>query len=94
MLIGWRYYGEICKVASFLMAFFCIYETSIQRFETLTTTDMMKVINENPVYQFPYDEIEADKYTILTEIEDKSYFDRKNGYNFFSLEFVKYRILR
>ncbi len=94
MLIGWRRYGEICKAASFLMAFFCIHETSIQRFETLTITDMMKVINENPVYQFPYNEIEADKYTILTEIEDKSYFDRKNSYNFFSLEFVKYRILR
>lgn len=76
------------------MAFFCIHEASIQRFEILTITDMMKVVNENPVYQFPYNEIEADKYTILTGIEDKSYFDRKNSYNFFSLEFVKYRMLR
>lgn len=94
MIVDWKYYNEICFVISFIMVFFCIHETSIQRFEILPITDIMKVINQNPVYQFPYNEINADKYTILTEIEDKSYFKRKNSYNFLSLEFAKYRILR
>lgn len=52
------------------------------------------MIDKNPVYQFPYNEIDVGKYTILTEIEDKLYFKRKNSYNFLSLEFAKYRILR
>lgn len=29
---------------------------------------------------------------ILSEIEDKSYFERKTTYNFLSREFVKYKI--
>lgn len=94
MIVDWKYYKEICIAISFIMVFFCIHETSIQRFEILPITDIMKVIDKNPVYQFPYNEIDAGKYTILTEIEDKSYFKRKNSYNFLSLEFAKYRILR
>lgn len=93
-IVEWKYYDEVCFTISFIMVVFCIHETSIQRFEILPVTDIMKVVDQNPVYQFPYNEIDTEMYTILTEIEDKSYFKRANSYNFLSIEFLKYRLFR
>ena len=47
-------------------------------------------------YAFKYIDFASDdlveKMMILSEIEDKSYFERKTTYNFLSREFVKYKI--
>lgn len=32
------------------------------------------------------------KFDIMTELEDRSYFDRKNSYNWVSIDFIKYKI--
>ncbi len=81
----------ICNVLSILCIFICIHETSEQKFEIATMTDIMKIINKYPVYQFPYKDIPEEIYYILINIEDKSYFHRKNTYNFLSIEFLQYR---
>lgn len=93
-LVEWEYYSSVCIIISIIMAMFCIHETSTQRFEISSITEIMKIVDKNPVYRFPYNDIDVSKYMILTEIEDKSYFERKNSYNFLSLEFFWYRICR
>ena len=32
------------------------------------------------------------RFDIMVGLEDKSYFDRENSYNWFSVEFLKYKI--
>lgn len=91
-LIEWKYYSQVCVILSVLVASFCIHETSIQRFEIRTITDIMAIVDKNPVYKFPYNQIDERMYKILTDIEDKSYFERENSYNFLSLEFIRYRL--
>lgn len=84
-------YNEICISISIILAIFSVHEVSMQKFEMESVTQIMKVFEKHPVYLFPYDDIDQEKYYILTELEDKSYFERKNSYNFLSIEFIRYR---
>lgn len=93
-LFGWKYYGLVCVIFSVLLAMICVHNTSVQRFELCQITDIMEIINKNPVYKFPFDKIDESIYRIITTIEDKSYFVRKNSYNFFSVEFIRYKLSR
>lgn len=87
-LTPWK---TVCLAISILCISLCIHGTSVQKFEIASVTEIMKIINQYPVYHFPYEEIEPMKYFILTNIEDKSFFDRANTYNFLSWEFLLYR---
>ena len=63
------------------------------KFQTNNISQIMDTFMRFPPYQFPTD-VEKEKFYILSDIEDKSYFARENTYNVISFEFIKYKIGR
>ena len=86
-----KYYIWSCYVISGIAILICVHKTAVGVFELETITDVMKKINKFPVFSFEYREEDVDKYNLIASIEDRSYFERKNSYNFISIEFVKYK---
>lgn len=81
------------KIVSFILFVIAVQKLNNPKFELNTFTSMKKRFDE---YAFKYIDFASDdlveKMMILSEIEDKSYFERKTTYNFLSREFVKYKI--
>ena len=65
-------------------------KTVSQPFKIKSVTDTLKIFEENPPYQFQYNERMQPKFDLLCEFEDQSYFCRKNSYSSFSLEYLSY----
>lgn len=86
-------YSWIANIVSVGMVCILIQKICAPKFQTNSISNMMETFAKFPPYQFPID-VEKEKFIILSDMEDKSYFARKNTYNVLSLEFVKYKVKR
>ena len=92
LIIGEEYSG-IATVISFGIVCLLIQKMCAPKFQTNNISQIMDTFMRFPPYQFPTD-VEKEKFYILSDIEDKSYFARENTYNVISFEFIKYKIGR
>ena len=58
-----------------------------QPFKIKSITDMCKVFDDFPPYQFEYSEEMQEKFDLLCAFEDKTYFQRKKSYSCISIEY-------
>lgn len=63
------------------------------KFEIKSFTKIMQVIGDHPINCMPSN-IQNEMFTILSDMEDKSFFIRANTYNIISMEFLKYKFDR
>ena len=87
-----KYFYLLCIIGSLTCLIICIHKTAVGIFELETITNVMGKINEKPVYRFEFKDEDMEKYNLVANIEDKTYFIRENSYNFMSFEFVKYKL--
>lgn len=87
-------YFKVIKIISLLIFIFAIHKLSSQKFKVKRISEIMENFETHPIYNFPYDKDDASIYNLLTTIEDKTYFIRKNTYNFISIEFICYKLKR
>lgn len=92
LIIGEKYFW-LANVASFAIVCLLIQKMCSPKFQTNSISKIMDTFMQYPPYQFPTD-VEMEKFYILSDIEDKSYFARENTYNVLSFEFIKYKIGR
>lgn len=81
----------IAKCTSALVMGILIQKICSPKFQTISISKIMDTFMQYPPYKFPHD-VPIEKFCVLTDIEDKSYFARKHTYNVLSLEFVKYKM--
>lgn len=79
------------SIASFA---FALHQISKRKFEVKTFTEMFEIMAEHTFYSVKYDNELAKRFNILTFVEDHTYFDRENTYNFLSVQFVKIKLLQ
>lgn len=77
-------------IASGVVMFFLIQNIISRKFRAKSINQIMKVFEQYPIYQLP-DDIAQEKFEILSDMEDKSYFARENTYNVLSFEFLRYK---
>lgn len=82
------------KYASLLLMFWAIHQLYCQKFEINSFKLIIEKISEyaygNQEY---YKESMTNKYNLLCDIEDKSFFYRETSYTLFSKEFFRYKYL-
>lgn len=62
-----------------------------QKFKVKNITELMKYFKEKPINLINLSEINPVFFEMIVDLEDKTYFIRRNSYNFFSWEFLKYK---
>lgn len=88
------YYGPkiIPYLISFIILIYTVIKITEQNFELYKFTYIKSKLDEK-VYFGNYKKLNNAKSFILTYIEDKSFFIRKNSYSFISCDFIKYKFL-
>lgn len=84
----WYYFSKVLSIAILTI---CVHRVSINIFEILPYSEFMKVFELNPIYKFPFEQIDYNKFKLLVDIEDKSYLYRKKSYSLISKEFFGYK---
>lgn len=94
----WRKYDEkdrIYYLVTIILIFISIHILSTSKFCLKTFTEIKKYFDKYVEKELYLNKIETrERLEILQELEDRSYFERKNTYNLLSLEFLKYKIGR
>lgn len=81
------------NIISILLVIYAINNITSQKFETYSFKYIKEKMDEITVWNtIKRSNIDALKLNMLIDVEDKSYFIRKNTYNFFSFEFFNYKI--
>ena len=75
------------KIISILPLFWGSHLAISQPFKIKSITDMCKVFDDFPPYQFEYSEEMQEKFDLLCAFEDKTYFQRKKSYSCISIEY-------
>lgn len=82
-------YRNLVKGISIIPLFRGVHLTISQPFKIKSVTDICKVFDAYPPYQFVYKEKMQDRFDLLCAFEDKTYFQRKNSYSCISFEYLK-----
>lgn len=83
----------ICYGLSFLFFLICIHKLHGQKYKLETISKMFRNFNSNAYKKINIDNKNARTiFNLVVEIEDKSFFLRKNTFSWLSLEFMVYRI--
>lgn len=83
------------NIISTLLILYAINNITSQKFETYSFKYIKEKMDDKAVWnRIKRSNIDALKLNMLIDVEDKSYFIRKNTYNFFSFEFISYKIKR
>lgn len=81
------------NIISILILFYAINNITSQKFEINSFKYIKGKMDEAFVWKnVKRNNIDSLKLNMLIDVEDKSYFIRKNTYNFFSFEFLNYKI--
>lgn len=87
--------GIKINIISILIFIYTLNNIVSQKYETITFDAIKKKMDDVAIWsKTTITEDDKRKLELLVDIEDKSYFYRKNSYNFFSFEFLKYKINR
>ncbi len=65
---------------------------SSSSFETISLYELRKSFNKYLIYQIKFSDDLRKRFDLLCELEDKTYFQRNNSYNFLSFRFIKIKI--
>lgn len=84
-------YKYILLMMAAVLIFLLIQYIVSKKFEIKSVDKIYNYFEKYPINFMP-SSIQEEKFTILSNIEDKSFFERKNTYNIFSLEFLKYKL--
>ncbi|MGN0160269.1 MAG: hypothetical protein ACI4AQ_02645 [Lachnospiraceae bacterium] len=80
---------------SLIPLFICFHKLYAQKYHLNTITGMYETFNQNAYDKLPFDNEHVQKvFHLISAIEDKSYYRRKNTYSWFSFEFIQYRLER
>lgn len=83
---------NICICLSLFFLILSISFLSMWRYKTNSFTDILtKMNNIIGLTRLEINDSTRLKFNMLSDIEDKSYFVRKNSYSFFTFEFIKYK---
>ncbi len=78
---------------SILLLLTAVTLLSMQLYSTNTFTYMKSKLDEVTTWNIlQLSNSQREKLYMLSSIEDKSYFERENSYNFFSIEFLRYKL--
>ena len=80
-------YQYFLKIISILPLCWGSHLAISQPFKIKSITDMCKVFDDFPPYQFEYSEEMQEKFDLLCAFEDKTYFQRKKSYSCISIEY-------
>lgn len=84
--------GVYLKYISLVFFVIGLHRLSSQPFELNTFKNMMAHFEEFAFRYIPFEDDELmERLTLITEVEDKSFFARKKSYNWISREFVRYK---
>lgn len=65
-----------------------------QPFKIKKISELYRLFERYPLYNFKYKDTMQEKFDMLCDFEDKTYFQRKNSYSSFTREFIYYSINR
>lgn len=82
-------FQNIATVSSIFIFVLGAQRTISQPFKIKNITEMLVAFENVPIYQFEYKAEMQEKFELLCEFEDKTYFQRKNSYSCISLEYFK-----
>ena len=85
-LYVFSFYGSVIPML------ICFHKLYAQKYHFNTITDMCLKFDKNVSEELLLkDKKTKEIFMFISEIEDKSFYERKNSYNWFSFEFIKYR---
>lgn len=80
-------------VVNIIILLFTIHLLNTSKFGLYDFSVIKSYFDKFDGIKIKWDDLELQRrFDIMVELEDKSYFDRENSYNWFSIEFVKYKI--
>lgn len=85
--------GININIISILILGYTLNNISSCKYETNTFQNIKQKMNKVAIWpDIKKKSIDIEKLNMLIDVEDKSYFARKDSYNFVSCEFLKYRL--
>ena len=85
-----KYLNIFKDITSFLLLFLGLHNISSQQFKIKSFNGILKYFDP-PINKFPIKNINSDYFQIITYIEDKTFFIRKQTYNILSIEAFIYK---
>lgn len=82
----------VMNILSLIFFIFGTIHVSSQKFQVKRFTELISYFSAPSINHVSFNKLNQNFYSILSDIEDKSYFHRKKSYNFCSLEFIKYKL--
>lgn len=80
-------------VVNIIILLFTIHLLNTSKFGLYDFSVIKSYFDKFDGIKIKWDDLQLQRrFDIMVELEDKSYFDRDNSYNWFSIEFVKYKI--
>lgn len=76
------------KIVSIGLLFIGMHLSISQPFKIKSITEMGRVFEKIPPYSFEYQDRMQEKFNLLCDFEDKTYFQRKNSYSCITVEYA------
>ena len=81
-------------ILSAVTVFICVHFAAVRPFDVISLGELRKKLDEYLIYKIDFSPDMRKRFDILCELEDKTYFERENAYNFLTAEFIGIKIRR
>ncbi len=81
-------FQSLSAILSVIILLWGAQQAISQPFKVRSITEVMRVFERNPIYMFEYRPEMQEKFELLCEFEDKTYFQRTKSYSFVSFEYI------
>ena len=84
----------ILLILSAVTMFICVHFAAVRPFDVISLSELRKKLDKYLIYKIDFSPEMRKRFDILCELEDKTYFERENAYNFLTAEFIGIKIRR
>lgn len=93
-IISVQWIKMIFLALSVIVIFACIHYAAVRPFDVISLSELRKKLDKYLIYKIDFSPEMRKCFEILCELEDKTYFERENAYNFLTAEFIGIKIRR